>query len=44
MEIYERPGWAHPSPLINPTEEVLEEEVLEEEVLEENATIEEITE
>lgn len=25
MEIYERPGWGHPSPVVNPGQPVIEE-------------------
>lgn len=44
MEIYQRPGWSHPSPIINPGQPEAEEIVdsFEDEVLEE--TTEEKTE
>jgi hypothetical protein len=42
MSVYERPGWSHPSPLIDPSQteqpEILEEvveEVVEEQIIEE---------
>jgi len=27
MEIYERPGWGHPSPVINPSQPIIEEAI-----------------
>jgi hypothetical protein len=39
MEIYERPGWGHPSPIINPGQPIIEEvleDAPEEEFTEEN--------
>jgi hypothetical protein len=44
MEIYERPGWSHPSPLVNPADTPVEEIVIVEEVPEEETPIEEIIE
>jgi hypothetical protein len=39
MSVYERPGWSHPSPLIDPSqttqEEVVEEVAVEEQIVEE---------
>jgi hypothetical protein len=38
MSIYERPGWSHSSPIINPAQPILENPTMEEIITEELAT------